>query len=96
MKEQVTRITHTWLLIPPFSGRSSTDVYSWNCEKYTHLPYIEDTAPHLRAHQLYTQVSVLQSKVHNVKYTMFYIIDYIAPSSYNTWDILPTTASLLE
>ncbi|KAL5251957.1 hypothetical protein ACHWQZ_G014933 [Mnemiopsis leidyi] len=44
---------------PSSDGRSSTDVYSWNCEKYTHLPYIEDTAPHLRTHQLYTQVVLI-------------------------------------
>ncbi|XP_063678573.1 mitochondrial intermediate peptidase-like [Bolinopsis microptera] len=65
----------------PFSdGRSSTDVYSWNCEKYTHLPYIEDTAPHLRSHQLYTQGGQVYSHlwckaIANILHKELFVID---------------------
>lgn len=42
----------TW----PLGGRgSSTEAYGRAVERYTHLPYVEDTAPHLRFTQLFTQ-----------------------------------------
>ena len=45
------------MLIITHLDKSSTDIYSEILEQYTHLPYIEGTAPHLRLPALYSQVN---------------------------------------